>query len=348
MNSPNSADAFRIRPILEKLVQRQNLLPDEAAGVMRAIISGKLSEPAIAAFAVALAIKGEGVEELAAMAAVMRAAALPIRAPIGALDTCGTGGDCSGTFNISTAVALVVAAAGVPVAKHGGRSVSSASGSADVLKALGVDVDASPEKVQRCLDEVGIAFLFAPTFHPGMKHAAHVRRELGIRTVFNLLGPLSNPANTSIQLLGVNKPELCETFARVLQKLGSTAALVVCGSGGADGCHLDELSTFGPTTVARLQDGVIKVVQVDAEKFGLPRATREALRADDAAASAALIRRIFNGECGAPRDIVVLNAAAALNIAGRAANWHDGLRLAGEAIDSGKARAILQRLATFS
>jgi len=349
MNSPeNAGETLRVRPILETLLRREALSAEDAAAFMRAVMSGSLPPASMAAVAVALSMKGETVGELAAMAAAMRAASVKIVASPGALDTCGTGGDASGTFNISTAAALVIAAAGVPVAKHGGRSVSSTTGSADVLLALGVNVDAAPEHVQRCLNEVGIAFLFAPTFHPGMRHAAGVRKELGIRTVFNLLGPLSNPAGAKLQLLGVNRPELCETFARVLQTLGSTAALVVCGSGGAGGGHLDEVSTFGPTTVARLQDGVIKVVQLDAEKFGIPRAEPAALRAESAAASAEIIQRILKGERGPARDIVVVNAAAALQIAGKAGTWHDGLRLAEAAIDSGKAGETLVNLARFT
>ncbi len=344
---PSIPEPFVISPLLEALFERRDLSRDEACGVMTALIDGRISPVSLAAFAVALRMKGETVEELAAFASVMRNRAVSIQAPPGAIDTCGTGGDCSGTFNISTAVALVVAGMGIPVAKHGGRAASSATGSADVLTELGVNVDASPAQIERCIRDAGIGFLFAPTFHPGMKHAAAVRRELGVRTAFNMLGPLSNPAGAKKQLLGVSRPELCETFARALKLLGSESAMVVCGASPGGG-YLDEISTFGPTTVARLLDGTIKVVSLDATKFGVPLGKPEELRASSAAESAEIIRALLGGAPGSARDIVVLNAAAAAQVAGLAKTWVDGLELAARSIDSGKAREALERLVRVS
>ncbi|MEI6235365.1 MAG: anthranilate phosphoribosyltransferase [Planctomycetota bacterium] len=343
-----SAEQFAIKPVLETLFERRDLSRDQARAVMEALIEGRLPQASLAAFATALRLKGESVEELAAFASVMRERAERIQAPPGALDTCGTGGDGAGTFNISTATALVAAGAGIPVAKHGGRSVSSTTGSADVLKELGVNVDATPAQVERCVRDAGIGFLFAQTFHPGMKHAAPVRRELGVRTVFNLLGPLSNPAGATKQLLGVSRPDLCETFARALQVLGSEAAMVVCGTAPDGQGHLDEISTFGPTTVARLLNGVIKVVSIDAEKLGVPRGNPRDMLASGAAESAAIVRAILAGERGSARDIVVLNAAAAIQISGLARTWVEGLKAAEESIDSGKANAALERLVRVS
>ena len=341
-------EPFAIKPILETLLERRELTREQARGVMEALIEGRVSEASIAAFAVALRLKGESVGELAAFASVMREKAERIDAPANVLDTCGTGGDAAGTFNISTAAALVVAGAGVPVAKHGGRAASSATGSADVLKELGVNVDATPAQVERCVREAGIGFLFAQTFHPGMKHAAPVRRDLGVRTVFNLLGPLSNPAGAKKQLLGVSRPDLCETFAQALRMLGSEAAMVVCGT-APDGCgFLDEISTFGPTTVARLMDGAIKVVSIDAVKLGIAPGNPDDLRAANAGESAAIVRALLAGSRGSARDIVVLNAAAAIQISGLAKTWVEGLKIAEQSIDSGNARSALERLARIS
>lgn len=348
---PSPSD-YPIRPILEALLERRDLSQAQASEVMAAIVRGHVPPASIAAFAVALRMKGESVDELAGLAAAMCEHGVKIHAPPGAIDTCGTGGDASGTFNISTAAAIVVAGMGIPVAKHGGKAASSLSGSADVLHALGVKIDLDPAGVQRCLDTAGIGFLFAPTFHPGMKHAAPVRRELGVRTVFNLLGPLSNPAGAKSQLLGVSRPEHCELFAKVLQKLGSNSAMIVCGagpgsSGGGSG-FLDEVSTFGPTTVARLKDGAIKVVSLDAQKLGIPLGTLDALRVDSAHASATLIRDLLDGKKSSARDIVLLNAAAGAQISGHAGTWIDGLALASQAIDSGAAKQALAKLIQVS
>ena len=289
------SDDFNIKPILETLLDRRDLSAEQARSAMEAVIEGRMPPASLAAFALALRMKGESVDELAALASVMRQKAITIQCPPGALDTCGTGGDGSGTFNISTAVALVSAGMGIPVAKHGGRAASGATGSADVLKALGVNVDASPDIVERCIAQAGIGFLFAPVFHPGMRHAAEVRRELGVRTVFNLLGPLSNPAGARRQLIGVSRPEWCEKFALVLQRLGCESAMVVCGAAPGGNAWLDEVSTFGPTTIARLQNGELKIVSLDAAKFGIQPGKLKELVAADAAASAAMIRAVLSG-----------------------------------------------------
>lgn len=344
----SASENFSIKEILDTLLERRDLSHEQARAAMAALMDGRLAPASIAAFAVTLRMKGESVEELAALAGAMRERAVAIQAPAGALDTCGTGGDSAGTFNISTAAALVAAGLGIPVAKHGGRAASGATGSADVLKALGVNVDAAPAVVERCVREAGIGFLFAQTFHPGMRHAAPVRRELGVRTVFNLLGPLSNPAGAKHQLLGVCCPELCEKFARALMLLGSESAMVVCGAAPDGRGHLDEMSTFGPTTVARLLDGELKIVSLDPVKLGVAPGKAEELLAADAAASAAMIRAILDGARGSARDIVVLNAAAAAQISGLARTWVEGLKLAAESIDSGKAREALGKLVRVS
>jgi anthranilate phosphoribosyltransferase len=258
-------------------------------------------------------------------------------------DTCGTGGDRSGTFNISTAAAIVMAACGVRVAKHGNRSVSSRCGSADVLEALGVNVAASPSSVERCLNDVGIAFFFAPTFHPAMRHAVQARRELGIPTAFNLLGPLTNPAGARRQLVGVPRPELTELIARALAHLGSERAWVVHGADG-----LDELSTTGYTKVSECRDGHVRSFYVHPADFGLAKAPLDALRGGDAAVNAGIVQDVLRGEKGPARDVVVLNAGAALFIAGRAASVGEGMQQAIEAIDSGRAAERLERLAAAS
>lgn len=342
------AEPYSIKHVLEQLLERRDLTRPQAAELMTAIVEGSVAPASIAAFAIALRMKGETAEELAGLAEAMRARAIRIEAPPNALDTCGTGGDGCGTFNISTATALVVAGMGIPVAKHGGRAASSPCGSADVLKALGVNIDLAPEGVERCLREAGIGFLFAPLFHPGMKHVAPVRKELGVRTVFNLLGPLSNPAGARRQLLGVSVPQQCELIAKVLQQLGSERAMIVCGSGPGGAGFVDEISTFGPTTVSRLQDGEIKTVTLDARKFGIPEGDLKSMQISTAEESAAMIRAVLEGRQGSARDIVALNAAAAAQIAGLAPTWVDGLKLAHESIDSGAAKRTLEKLVASS
>lgn len=331
-------------PLLEKLNRREDLSADEAAGAMHEIMEGRAAASQIAGLLIALSMKGERPSEIVGLARTMRAHAVRLskrHAPI--FDTCGTGGDRSGTFNVSSAAALVLTACGIRVAKHGNRSVSSQCGSADVFEALGVKVSATPDVVERCLEEVGLAFFFAPTFHPSMKHAAPARRELGVRTAFNLLGPLTNPAGATRQLVGVPRPELTELVARALALLGSERAWVVHGADG-----LDEISTTGYTKVSECRDSMVHTFYVHPAEFGLAKASLEALRGADAAYNAARLRAILAGERGPARDIVLLNAGAALFIAGAAGSVKDGIAQAADAIDSGRAAQVLDKLAAVS
>jgi anthranilate phosphoribosyltransferase len=330
--------------LIEKLGRREDLTTDEAAAAMAVIMRGDAPPAQIAGLLIGLTMKGERPAELVGLARTMRAEAVRLTEPVeDVFDTCGTGGDRSGTFNISTAAALVVAACGVPVAKHGNRSVSSRCGSADVLEALGVNVSASPGVVERCLREIGIAFFFAPTFHPAMRHAAQARKDLGVRTAFNLLGPLTNPAHATRQLVGVPRPELTELIARALLLLGSKRAWVVHGADG-----LDELSTTGYTKVSECRDGAVQTFYVHPADYGLAKSSRDALLGGDAAVNAARIREILDGADGPARNIVLLNAGAALFIAGRAESVRTGIADAAQAIDSGRARAALSALAEVS
>jgi len=316
----------------------------QAEAVMEQIVSGRATPAQIAGLLVALRMKGETVEEVTGFARVMRRYARPVRPRTTLLvDTCGTGGDGAGTFNISTAAAFVVAGAGLPVAKHGNRSVSSRCGSADVLEALGVRLDLEPERVARCIDEVGVGFLYAPLLHPAMKHALGPRRELGVRTVFNILGPLANPAAAGVQVLGVYHSALTEMMARVLGALGGRAAFVVHGADG-----LDELSTTGPNRVTELRDGRVRTFALEPLELGLPRARLADLKGGDASENAAIILEVLHGVRGPRRDVVLLNAAAALVAGGSAAQLTDGLALAARSIDSGAARARLEALVAFS
>ena len=333
-------------PLLAKLQRREDLTVDEAAAAMAEIMEGRAPSSHIAGLLVGLSMKGERPAEIVGLARTMRerATKLPGRdASIDVFDTCGTGGDGADTFNVSTAAALVVAACGVPVAKHGNRSVSSRCGSADVFESLGVKIDATPEVAARCLREAGIAFLFAPTFHPSMRHAGPTRKELGIRTAFNLLGPLTNPAGAARQLVGVPRPELTELVARSLAMLGTTRAWVVHGADG-----LDELSTTGYSKVSEYRDGAVNTFYVHPAEFGLAKGARGDLRGGDAAINADIIRAVLDGARGAQRDIVLYNAGASLLIAGRAADLREGIALAAAAIDSGAARDVLARLAATS
>jgi anthranilate phosphoribosyltransferase len=330
--------------LLEKLTRRESLTVDEASAAMTEVMEGRATPAQIAGLLVGLAMKGERPVEIVGLARTMRAHAVKLsRTFDDVFDTCGTGGDRSGTLNISSAAAVVVAACGVRVAKHGNRSVSSVCGSADVFAALGVDVSAHPEVVERCLESAGIAFFFAPTFHPAMKHAAQARRELSIRTAFNLLGPLTNPAGARRQLVGVPRPELTELLARSLQMLGSDRAWVVHGADG-----LDEISTTGYTKVSECRDGSVSTFYVHPADFGLPKAPPAALKGGDAATNAGMVRAVLQGEGGPLRDVVVLNAAAALFIAGRVASVRDGLARACAAIDSGNAIRTLEALVRSS
>jgi len=330
--------------LLARLARRQDLTADEAAAAMALIMRGEAAPAQVGGLLIGLAMKGERPAELVGFARTMRAHAVPVsRRPGAVFDTCGTGGDRSGSFNISTAAAVVVAACGVRVAKHGNRSVSSQCGSADVLDALGVHVTASPATVERCLDHAGIAFLFAPTFHPAMKHAAQVRRDLGVPTAFNLLGPLTNPAGPSRQIVGVPRPELTELIARALVGLGAERAWVVHGADG-----LDELSTTGYTKVSECRNGAVQTFYVHPAEFGLAKAAPADLRGGDAAANAAIIRGVLAGTRGPARDVVLLNAGAALFVAGHTSSILDGIAVAAGAIDDGRAQRTLAALIDHS
>jgi anthranilate phosphoribosyltransferase len=330
--------------LIEKLQRRQDLTTEEAAAAMEEIMEGRTPSSQIAALLIGLAMKGERPAEVVGFAKTMRARATRLTrdySPV--FDTCGTGGDRAHTFNVSTIAALVIAACGVRVAKHGNRSVSSRCGSADLLEALGVKIGADPESVERCLAEAGIAFFFAPTFHPSMRHAAPTRKELGVRTAFNLLGPLTNPANASRQLVGVPRPELTELVARSLALLGSERAWVVHGADG-----LDEISTTGYTKVSECRDGAVNTFYLHPSDIGIPKTNPDALRGADAVRNAEIAERILAGERGAPRDIVLLNAAAALLVAGHATRLPDGVAMAAAALDQGRAAAALEKLRRLS
>ena len=333
----------------------QSLSREEAHAVMTEVLNGQCSDAQIAALLVALHMKGETVEEIVGFAEAIRAAAVPLELHTGPVldasgtgrdalvDTCGTGGDASGTFNISTATAFVVAGAGVRVAKHGNRSVTSKCGSADVMQALGVNIHLPTTQIGACLEQVGIAFLFAPAMHSAMKHVQAARRELHLRTVFNLLGPLTNPARATCQVVGVYSADLVEKLAEALSMLGLRRALVVHGSDG-----LDEITVTGPTRVAEVRDGQVHSYDVTPDEFGLHRATFDDISGGDAAFNASLIREVLAGKKSARRDVVLLNAAAALVAAGRADHLRDAVPLAATAIDSGAALTKLQALITFT
>jgi anthranilate phosphoribosyltransferase len=334
-----------LQRIIAKLTEGRDLSREEARTAMTEIMSGGGSDAQIAAFLVAMRLKGETVEEITGCAEAMRdkAAKVHTKHPT-VIDTCGTGGDATGTFNVSTAAAIVAAGAGAIVAKHGNRAVSSKCGSADVLKAVGVNTDGADVKgIERCLDEIGIAFLFAPLLHGAMKHAAPVRRELGIRTIFNILGPLTNPAGATRQLLGVYDEALTPMLAQVLRELGAVHALVVHGAGG-----LDEISTCGPTTVSEVRGGEVKTYRLNPEEFGLERASAADLAGGDAVENSAILRDVLEGKRGPRRDIVALNAGAALHVAGLASSVKEGVEMAMDSIDRGAAKAKLDELIRMS
>lgn len=329
---------------LQSLREGQHLTRAEAAALMDRLFSGEAPHEQVAAVLMALNQKGETPEEVAGFADAMRAHAVAFPLEGLGIDTCGTGGDRAGTFNLSTTVAFVAAGAGLKVAKHGGRSASSKTGGADVLEALGVDIEMSPETAARCLDRVGMTFLFAPRYHPAMRHVAPVRRELGVPTVFNVLGPLCNPSKPKRQVLGVYRAALVDLVSQALQELEATHAMVVHGLSG-----LDELTLDGPSAVAELRDGRIHRYQAHPADVGLPEAPIAALAGGDAASNARLIRAILDGSLqGAPRDAVLLNAAAALMVGGLASTFEEGTARAREAIDSGRASAIVDRLVAES
>lgn len=336
-----------IKEAIGRLSERRDLTEQEAEASMGEIMRGEATPSQVGGFLMALRMKGETVDEVAGCARAMRAAAVRVktnRVPL--MDTCGTGGDGAGTFNISTTVALVVAGTGVGVAKHGNRSVSSSCGSADLLEALGVKIDLGPENVGRCIDEIGIGFLFAQRYHPAMKYAAPTRKELGVRTVFNILGPLTNPASAPAQLIGVYAPGLTELMAQVLGRLGSARAIVVHGDGG-----LDEFSISGPSRVTVLDHGRTTTSYMDPASLGLKgelQALGQGLRGGGAAENAKTTMQLLMGEKGPRRDIVLLNAAAALVACGIAADYRQGMAMAAESIDSANARKALDRLVSFT
>lgn len=333
-----------ISEAIQKAVDRIDLTGEEARAVMEFIMNGEASDAQIGGFLVAMRLKGETVDEIASFTRVMREKATRIDAgAVDVLDTCGTGGDGAHTFNISTVSAFVSAGTGITVAKHGNRSVSSKCGSADVLRELGVNIDIPPEKVSECLQKVGIAFLFAPKLHASMKYAIGPRRELGIRTFFNILGPMTNPAGANRQLLGVYSAGLVETMAGVLAELGSVCAFVVHGGDG-----LDEITTVRETTVAEVRDGVVSVRTIVPEDLGIDRADPENLSGGDAADNAVVFRSILSGEAGSKRDIVLINSAFAICAGGRTDSPREGLELARKSIDSGAALAKFEMLKEFT
>jgi len=328
-----------IKEAIGMIVGDINLSEAEMAECMREIMEGKATDAQIGSFLTALRIKGETVDEITGAARIMREKATTIKAPEGVLDTCGTGGDMSNTFNISTTTAIVVSACGVPVAKHGNRSVSSQSGSADVLEALGVKIDLQPKKVEKCLFETGFGFLFAPLFHPAMKYAIGPRREMGLRTIFNILGPLTNPAGAKRQILGVFTDKLTEPLARVLGNLGAHDAMVVHGEDG-----LDEITLTNGTKVSRYADNKVENFIVSPEDFGMKRGKLEDLIGADKDANARITLSILKGEKGPKRDVVLMNSSAALVVAGKAKDFRSGVETAAEALDSGQAMNKLEEI----
>jgi len=332
-----------IREAIKMLIDNLSLSEAEMAECMKEIMEGKATDAQIGAFLTGLRIKGETIEEITGAARIMRDKAITIKAPEGVLDTCGTGGDMSHTFNISSTTAIVVSACGVPVAKHGNRSVSSQSGSADLLETLGVKIDLSPEKVETCLFETGFGFLFAPLFHPAMKYAIGPRKEMGIRTIFNILGPLTNPAGARRQLLGVFADNLTETLAMVLGNLGAIDAMVIHGEDG-----LDEISISDATKVSRFKDGRVENFFVAPEDFGIRRKEIDLIRGGNKEENAIITLSILKGERGPKRDIVLMNSAAALMVAGKAEDFRTALLIAADAIDSGVASEKLEEVKKVS
>jgi len=332
-----------IKEAINLLVNNISLTEPEMALCMGDIMEGKAADSQIGAVLTALRIKGETIEEITGAARMMRKMATTIKAPEGVLDTCGTGGDMSHTFNISTTTAFVVAGAGTPVAKHGNRSVSSQSGSADVLEALGVKIDLQPDKVEECLFETGFGFLFAPLFHPAMKYAIGPRREMGIRTIFNILGPLTNPAGAKRQILGVFAGKLTDTLAQVLGNLGAVDAIVVHGEDG-----LDEVSLSGKTKVSRFREGKVENFQIEPEDFGIWRSDIDSIRGGNKEENAAITLSVLHGEKGPKRDIILMNSAVALIAAGKSTDFKTAFSMAAASIDSGMALKKLDEVKKVS
>src|SRR5215470_5558751 len=332
-----------LKALIGKVATGDALKREEAAAAFDLMMSGEATPSQMGGLLMALRVRGETVEEITGAVTAMRAKMLTVDAPADAIDVVGTGGDASGSFNISTCAAFIVAGAGVPVAKHGNRALSSQSGAADVLAALGVKIDIPPERISDCIKVAGIGFMFAPAHHPAMKHVGPTRVELGTRTIFNLLGPLSNPARVTRQMVGVFSRQWVEPLAYVLKNLGSDRAYVVHGSDG-----LDEITTAGPTAVAALEDGTVRTFEIVPENLGLARVKPEALRGGAAETNAAALKAVLEGRKSPYRDVAILNAAAALVVAAKAETLADGLKLAQHAIDSGGAEGSLDRLIAVS
>ncbi len=332
-----------LKALIGKVATGTALTRAESAHAFDVMMSGEATPSQIGALLMGLRVRGETVDEIAGAVATMRSKMLTVKAPAGAVDVVGTGGDASGSYNISTCASFIVAGAGVPVAKHGNRALSSKSGAADVLMGLGVKIDLTPEQIGTCIAEAGIGFMFAPAHHPAMKHVGPTRVEMGTRTIFNLLGPLSNPAGVTRQMVGVFSRSWVEPLAEVLRALGSERAWVVHGSDG-----LDEITTTGPTAVAELKDGAIRSFEIAPEEFGIARATPEALKGGDGAANAQALRAVLAGEAGAYADIALMNAAAALLVAGAVEDFAGGLERARHSLSSGRALAALDRLVAVS
>ena len=331
------------KALIGKVAAGAALTRDEAANAFDRMMSGEATPSQMGGLLMAMRVRGETVEEITGAVTTMRAKMLPVEAPADAIDVVGTGGDATGSFNISTCAAFIVAGAGMPVAKHGNRALSSRSGAADVLTALGVRIDLEPAAISRCIGEAGIGFMFAPAHHPAMKNVGPTRVELGTRTIFNLLGPLSNPAGVKRQMIGVFSRQWVEPIAHVLKNLGAERAYVVHGSDG-----LDEITTAGPTAVAALEDGDIRSFEITPEDAGLAKSRPDALRGGSAEENAVALRSVLEGKDGAFRDVAALNAAAALMVAGRAGTLREGVALAQKSIDSGEAEARLNRLVAVS
>lgn len=330
--------------LLEKLSKHYDLSADEAAGAMEEIMAGRAAPAQIGGLLIGLAMKGERPDEIVGLARTMRANAVQLSTPHASVfDTCGTGGDRSHTFNVSSVAALALAGCGVTVAKHGNRSVSSKCGSADLFEVLGVNVAASPAQVERCLDGAGIGFFFAPTFHPSMKHAGPARKDLGVRTAFNLLGPVTNPASATRQLVGVPRPEFTELVAKALALLGSERAWVVHGADG-----LDEISTTGYTKVSECWRGVVNTFYLHPSEHGVPRAEMAALKGGTAEENAEIARSVLSGAAGSPRGVVALNAGAGLLIAGRVGTLREGVAMASRSLDDGAASRKLELMVELS
>lgn len=333
-----------IKKVLAQIVEGRDLTEKQASTIMAEIMNGEATPAQIASLLTALKMKGETVPEITGCARVMREKALSLKIdPTGLVDTCGTGGDQANTFNVSTTAAFVVAGAGLRVAKHGNRSVSSTCGSADLLEALGIDINMEPKRVEKSIRQIGIGFLFAPQFHQAMKYAAEPRREIGIRTIFNILGPLTNPAGARAQLIGVYKEDLTVILAKVLRNLGCLRAFVVHGKDG-----LDEISNTAPTIIAELNHRNIKVYEIEPKDFSLPRRSLEEIKGGDPVKNAQITLSVLSGEEGPAREIVLLNAAAAIVAGGKAASLSEGISLAAKSIDTGAAYEKLKALKVFS